>query len=201
MKKRLLLSILTLCFLAGCGQTESQNSNIEQVQTTTDPEDEVICELIDEFETFSTETEFFNSAACERLKGSGIEIYKLQYDTERYSLSQINTNVSFYTYCMYDNVNNTAVNVEILFDPTISSVTELLTIFDNESGFVTTAEKDGVKYDIYLSSPRYNEELNYSMIYMPFANYSVSIHVKKNQTTDEILEYFDDFELVEVQEE
>lgn len=200
MKKRLLISILTLCFLAGCGQTESQNSNIEQVQTT-DPEDEVICDLIDEFETFSTEAEFHNSAAYERLKGSGIEIYQLQYDTERYSLSQINTNVCFYTYCMYDNINNTAVNIEILFDPTISSVTELLTIFDNESGVIRTAEKDGTEYDIYLSSPRYNEELNYSMIYTPFENYRVSIHAKKKQTTDEILEYFDDFELVEVQEE
>ncbi len=200
MKKRLLLSILTLCFLAGCGQMESQNSNIEQVQTT-DPEDEVICELIDEFETFSTETEFFNSAACERLKGAGIEIYQLQYDTERYSLSQINANVCFYTYCLYDNINNAAVNIEILFDPTISSVTELLAIFDNESGVIRTAEKAGTEYDIYLSSPRYNEELDYSMIYMPFENYSVSIYADNNQTIDEILEYFDDFELVETQEE
>lgn len=200
MKKRLLLSILTLCFLAGCGQTESQNSNIEQVQTT-DPEDEVICELIDEFETFSTETEFFNSAACERLKGSGIEIYKLQYDTERYSLHQVNSNVCFYTYCMNDNLNDIAVNVEILFDPTISSVTELLTIFDNESGFVTRAEKDGIEYDVYLASSKYRDEPKYSLNYMPFENYRVSIHATKSETPEKILEYFDDFELVEVQKE
>ncbi len=200
MKKRLLISILTLCFLAGCGQTESQNSNIEQVQTT-NPEDEVICELVDEFETFSTESEFYNSAACERLKGSGIEIYKLQYDTERYSLHQVNSNVCFYTYCMNDNLNDIAVNIEILFDPTISSVTELLAIYDNESDFVTRAEKDGIEYDVYLASSKYRDEPKYSLNYMPFENYSVSIYATKSETPEKILEYFDDFELVEVQEE
>lgn len=199
MIKKFLISIFTLCFLAGCGPTEGESSINEQEQTN--PEDEVICELVDEFEFFSTESEFLDSPACQRLKETGADIYLLEYDTERYSLSQINVNVCFYTYCLYDNINNTGVSVEILYDPTISDVGTLQSVLGNEKSVIVTAEKDGSEYDVYLSAGLYVDYEDYSLSYIPFENHRVSIYSSAHTSKEDILEYFDDFEFIKVDEQ
>ncbi len=194
--KKLLCLLMITSLLCGCTGKTYESSII-----TEESSEVIVCEDLDTSVRFVAEEEFLESAFCKDLRAMGSNIYSFQYDTDRYSLSMISADASFYVYHLYDNVEEVGVRSEMLYDPTVSTMDEVQAIFGNEKSVMTKAEKDGIEYDVFLSTSQYGEETDYSLIYMPFANYRVSIHADNNQTTDEILEYFDDFELVEVQEE
>ena len=194
--KKLLCLLMITSLLCGCTGKTYESSII-----TEESSEVIVCEDLDTSVRFVAEEEFLESVFCKDLRAMGSNIYSFQYDTERYSLSMISADASFYVYHLYDNVEEVGVRSEMLYDPTVSTMDEVQAIFGNEKSVMTKAEKDGIEYDVFLSTSQYGEETDYSLIYMPFANYRVSIHADNNQTIDEILEYFDDFELVEVQEE
>lgn len=195
MKKILCLFMITVT-LCGCGSDTQEANTISEENS-----EYVIYDELDTSVRFTTEEEFLKSSFCKDLRDLGSNIYRFEYDTDRYSLSMIYADASFYEYHLYDNVEEIGIMIDILYDITVSSMGEVQALFNNEKSFMTKADKNGVEYDIFLSTSSYSDEIDYSLIYMPFTNYRVSIHANNNQTTDEILEYFDDFELVEVDEE
>ncbi len=195
--KKLLCILMITSLLCGCSGKTEESSVIEKESS-----EEIICEELDTSVKFSTEDEFLESSFCKGLRALGSNIYRFEYDKERYSLSMIYADASFYEYHLYDSVEEVGVMIDILHDPTVSSMGEVQALFNNERSVMTKAEKAGIEYDVFLSTSQYGEGTDYSLIYMPFTNYRVSVHANNNNTTqDEILEYFDDFELVEVQEE
>ncbi len=195
MKKFLcLLSVFTMLCCGSCSEKKNEDSKQESS----------VVEYIADYETNSTYTSFSAfqvSAFAKKLKENGAEIYMLEYDKSRYNLSEITADGSFYKYVLHDNVNEQSVRITITYDTTMTDIGALQSTFYNDKSYLTTAENNKGIYDVYMLATPYVDYENFGLLYVPFQNYRVSIYAGDNSTANEILEYFDDFELVEAQEE
>ncbi len=193
MKKRLLISILILCFLAGCGQTENQSSISEQVQTT-NPEDEVICELPG-YEFFSIQ-EFKASEQYNEIKKRGYVPYILEYDEERYTLDNIISYDFEYTYNFTDNINGEPIEYLIQHNGVPTDVFELAEKSTYDRKYAETVEFNGITYDIFIHATEYDGTLNHGVGYYPYDNCCIHMWAGLNATKEEAIECFGDFTLV-----
>ena len=203
MKKTLLFAIILSAVLFGCGKdcnessTNTNNSSETSNQQETEASDveEVHIDESD-MEYFENLDEFKRSDFYANLVSSGITPYLLQYDEERYELQMIYAEHEFYTFMFNDNVSDHYVRYTIDCDTYMKDVSEFGVNAIAVDSIITTAERNGKKYDVYVRSSTLTDERNYSLSYLPFDRYGASISIGNAQTPDEILEYFDDFELV-----
>ncbi len=191
--KRLTALLLTTAFLCGCGSTESKNESVSEVESTTV---EINCYLENDVKAYTSVEEFNNSTFYDNLKKQNINVYDIMYDSERYDLVQIVTDALFYEYQLFDNETQLMVDYTVNYDKTMGNMNELMSIFDGDRNILTTATNNIGTYEVYLVTPSFMEEEDYGLVYLPFENYVVSIYAGNNASSDEILSYFDDFELV-----
>lgn len=208
MKKTLLFAIILSAVLFGCGkdynepstntnnsseasiseiskQQETEASEVEEVHI--DEGDMEFFESLDEFK----KTEFYN-----KMKEEGFTPYLLEYDEERYTFCSIVTARNYYEYILYDELNKKNVYCAVHYDTYKTSVDQFGANAISVDSMTTTAERNGKKYDVYISSSTLTDERDYLLCYLPFDKYESIISTNHAETPDEILEYFDDFELV-----
>lgn len=197
--KKLICALTLTVMLCGCGSTDVNSpDNSDSTQETTE------VEYIDEYETMTTYTsleEFKGSSFYKGLKEQGINTYTLDYDQERYTLSRIDADASFYEYNLYDNTEQRGVNYTICYSPGTTSFGTLWSTFYNEKNIRTTAENNGEVYEVCLNAIPYVDYEDYGLIYLPFEGYRVSIYADGQTSADEILAYFNEFTLVPDEEE
>lgn len=189
MKKILCVMTITL-MLSGCGSTGTISESLQESSEV---------EYIADYETMTSYTsldEFKGSSFYRGLKEQGINTYTLDYDSERYTLSQISADATFYEYSLYDKVEKQGISCTISYEPAMTDFNVLKSTFYNDSNIITTAENNGVVYDVCLKATPYVDYENYSLLYLPFENYRVSIHAGNQTSADEILSYFNEFTLV-----
>lgn len=188
--KRLLYLIMITTLLCGCGS--SKNNSQLTAETTTKVES--IAD-VDTMRYYSSVSEFLSSEFYDGLSERGINIYTLSYDEERFEFNKINADANFYNYILYDKENEKQISFTVNYDVTMTSMSALRSIFNNDANIRTTAENSSGSHEVYLATSPYDDEVNYGLLYLPFEKYVVSIYAY-NSTDTEILEYFDDFELV-----
>lgn len=203
--KKLIVLILTAMLLCGCAEGKSENSKAEPVtfdagsyEKEEDSIDSVTSMVYDSINAFKA-SEFISN-----MKSEGYTPYYLDYDQERYTFNSIIVDGSFYNYRLYDNVEKKGLDYTISYASTYETVDDLAKSANYyDKNIITTAQRNGVTYDVYLSTSPYNfvpdnpePVLDYWLLYIPFPEYQASIFVDGDTTTDEILSYFDDFELV-----
>ena len=201
MKKLLFIFTIT-AMLCGCGDVKesAESSEVSLYEAVTEEENEVSDEnvYIDEDRTifYDTLDEFRSSEFYSAMKSEGVTPYVLSYDEERYSMGMITSDPGVYKYVLYDNLEQQDVRYSVSFTSNIADMNELQETFSYAKNILTTAENNGITYEVYLTTPPYQEEECYGLIYLPFENCKASIHTGNDTTTDEILSYFDDFVLV-----
>lgn len=197
MKKLITISLLTL-MLFGCGNSADKSSS--EVETTTEVEviaDESIADE-DTSSTYETFDEFQNSSFYAKLIEDGITPYHPVYDEERFSLSQIMADASFYMYCFYDSETEQGVKYCVTYDWTIADMSSLQSTFYNDSNILTTAiSSNGAESEVLLNADAFSDTENYSIMYLPYPNYRVSIHTNNDSTADEMLALFSEFSIAE----
>lgn len=197
--KKLICALILTAMLCGCGSTDVNSpDNSDSTQETTE------VEYIAEYETMTSYTsleEFKGSSFYSGLKEQGINTFTLDYDKERYTLSRIDADASFYEYNLYDNIEQQGISYTICYDPTMTGFSMLWSTFYNEKNIRTTAENNGVVYEVCLNAIPYVDDEEYGLLYLPLANYRVSIYAGNQTSADEILSYFNEFTLVPDEEE
>lgn len=146
--------------------------------------------------SFTTKEVFMQSPQYSKMQEEAEEVYLPAYDTERYSLTKIFFRDGSYEYYLYDNTEKQNVSVSVVYNTYISDIGDFEGMLNNEKNIMTEAELNGKTYDVYLATSAYGNIENYGLIYLPFEGYHVTIYAGDDSTADEILEYFDDFELV-----
>lgn len=208
MKKTLLISMIMSALLCGCGNahkepsTNSNNSSEASISETSNqqktevPDDEEVHIDESDMEFFESLDEFKKTEFYNKMKEEGFTPYLLEYDEERYSFCSIVTARNYYEYILYDELNEKNVYCAVHYDTYMKDVSEFGVNAIAVDSIITTAERNGKKYDVYISSSILTDERNYLICYLPFDKYKSIISADGAETPDEILEYFDDFELV-----
>lgn len=146
--------------------------------------------------SYSTVNEFKGSTFCSTMKSDGYTPYLLEYDEERYSLVRLSSEKTWYTYNLYDNIEKKNISYTIMYDSYVEKIEDFAEYSGGTSeDIITKAQRNGTEYDVYLSKTPYIEDTNYGLLYIPAEGCEACIYAY-NSTSDEILEYFDDFELV-----
>ena len=185
--KKFLCLLMTTFMLFGCAEiTESSKADSVKIAES---HNEI--NGVSSFESFD---EFFSSDICAKMKEEGFTPRALNYDSEKYELMGIESDSHFYDITLKDIKTNELIIYTVTYDYNHNTSQNV-----QAEGNVSTvsAEKNGESYDL-----RIENQNGYSLSYDLNAGYKVTINRTDNNTTqDEILEYFDDFELVETQEE
>lgn len=200
--KKLICTLMITSMLFGCSSADVDNGSvteenkIETIENITETNDEVKM-YVDEDTVIVYETleEFRNSEFYSKMKAEGHTPYLLEFDEERYEFKNIRADNSGYDFYLYDNQTSKNVCISTIYNSGIETMSELQNTFGNVDDIITTAERNEQHYDVLLSKIPYVEYEEYSLLYLHADEYMVSINVD-NATSDEILEYFDDFELV-----
>lgn len=193
--KKLICALILTAMLCGCGNSESASISDESLVT----ENNVIqgCDGDEDISaTYNTLRDFRVSTFYSNIIKSGCTPYVLEYDEERYTFEKIISNAGFYMFILNDNVTDKEIHCTITYDTYVKNISQLQEIFPYENNILTTAERDGEVYDVYLITSQYDEIENYSLSYLPYAGYEVSISAGDDSTADEILSYFNEFTLV-----
>lgn len=198
--KKLIYALTLTVMLCGCGNSESTSvseknmvSDAVVVEGCSGEEDRRI--------TYDSLDEFRGSTFYRTMKESGYTPYMLQYDEERYTFERMVSDAGFYIFCLKDSLTDKAVQCTITYDTYVTEMSQLQEIFPYEKNILTTVERDGEVYDVYLVTSPYDEVENYSLSYLPYMGYEVSIRVGNNSSADEILAYFNEFTLVPDEED
>ncbi|MBE6826091.1 MAG: hypothetical protein E7511_04310 [Ruminococcus sp.] len=210
MKKRIYVLALTM-LLCGCGSQQVPPE--ETVLTTTQPE-----EIVETKNTESTPLEtvlevdlntttqygsfegFLRSDFCKKMQQDGFTTYALSYDKERFVERGMMSDASFYTMGFNDknNPEGRGVVCTITYNAYEKTAEELAgNKWDTSGDSIVTVEKDGVKYDVYVSKTILVDYDEYSIIYIPFEGYTLSIRASAS-TPEEALAYIHEFDLVPV---
>ncbi|MBE6856781.1 MAG: hypothetical protein E7500_05055 [Ruminococcus sp.] len=200
--KKLICTLMITTMLFGCSSADTENSSIteenkietkESITETKDEEKMYVDE--DTVIIYETQEEFRNSDFYNKIKNEGFTPYLLEFDEERYEFNNIRADKSWYDFYLYDIQTSKNVCISTIYNSGIKTMSELQETFGNEDDIVTTAEINGQTHDVLLSQRPYVDYVEYSLFYLLEEEYLISINVD-NATSDEILEYFDDFELV-----
>ena len=200
--KKLICTFMITTMLFGCSSADTENSSIteenkietkESITETKDEEKMYVDE--DTVIIYETQEEFRNSDFYNKIKNEGFTPYLLEFDEERYEFNNIRADKSWYDFYLYDIQTSKNVCISTIYNSGIEAMSELQETFGNEDDIVTTAEINGQTHDVLLSQRPYVDYVEYSLFYLLEEEYLISINVD-NATSDEILEYFDDFELV-----
>ncbi len=201
--KRLIAICLLTCMITGCGVAEENKSEqmVETVQNTvSDTEEEIICALPDTTVYYDSEQAFLASDFCYEMQQKGYEPYLLSYDKERFEFCQMWSDASFYVYALIDKNNGAGVDYTITYETHERTASELNQNTADKSGdSIVTVEKDGSSFDVYIAKSPYIDYDQYSIQYLPFTAYRVSIHARAS-TPEEALAYIHEFDLVPVEE-
>lgn len=206
--KKLICMLMITSMLFGCGVVETENSPvIEETTLIVEPptikternaeSDDGVVALIDEETSskYGTIEAFKNSEFYNQIKTDGFTPYLLEYDEERYTFQKMNTDAKWYSYVLYDKVADKNITYTLKYDRYIDNIEDLSENNLSDRNFASTAERNGVTYEVYLSTSAYKETDNFFLHYVPVEGYIASMNAEQ-ATSDEILEYFDDFELV-----
>lgn len=188
--KKLICTLLITSMLFGCGNAEG--NSISDIEPTTERKAVVDYDSTQQFDTID---EFLSSEFCNGLREKDINIYTLSYDEERYEFNKITADGTFYEYRFHDNENNKHIIFSVSYDVRKTTMGYVRSLFDNDKNISTTAENSSGTYEVYLADSPLDSKDNYGLMYLPFEKYMVSIYAN-DSTSDEILEYFDDFEIV-----
>lgn len=213
--KKLSYMLLFTLLLCGCGQEETadkvemtaaeETTEAAKLEETTQTPEETKATLelhisADTVVKYDTVSQFLDSDFCEKMQGEGFATYLLSYDEERYEFRSISSDASFYEYRLVDTETEESVSVTISYDTYEENVEQFAdNKLSTEGDVITTAEKDGVTYDVYLSKLPFEESTKYSLSYIPFENYTVYISSHR-PTTEEVLEDFQAFDLITLEE-
>lgn len=199
MKKRILISLLALSMMAGCGEAEKSGDNTSAVS-----DNDTVDVWIDDAKIYEKEADFLNSGYFSpgnaRIAESENDPIIVEWDEERYEFVQITSYPSCYYYYLREIESQNVV--EICITPTdYKTIDDVYNAFGNSKSIITTAASHEQTFDIMVTTSEYHAEENYRISFLPMSGYRASISLSGGATKDEILEYFDDFELVEVSEQ
>lgn len=196
MKKMLVLLMCMSLLLCGCSEfTDGGGSSAVK---------ETFPEYYADEETrirYGSESEFLTSDFCDRMKRDGYTVYLLSCNEEQYEFQEIVSDGSFYKYILADKETGAELecslsyHVEYLKHPSDA----FANADDTSKDSLTTVEKDGREYDVYISRTPYVEEDEYGIVYLPFDGYKMSIYAGAS-TPEDALAYIHDFDLVPADE-
>lgn len=169
--------------------SEEQRDRLAPYYTFIDAEEpETIFDTVDEFKA---------SSDYQAIKSQAETLYLPEFDTERYSVTRIKPLDGSYEYRLHDNTEDINITLSVIYTTYIRDIKEIQEMLPYEKNVLTTAEAWGKTYDVYLITSKYSDNENYSLSYLPYEGYHVTISTGESyMPTDRILEYFDDFELV-----
>ncbi|MBQ7003520.1 MAG: hypothetical protein IJN57_06090 [Oscillospiraceae bacterium] len=211
MKKRIYVLALTM-LLCGCGanrtdlkemETTTLNPTIASVETTETPETatnkiyDVELKTSTEYGSFEG---FLRSDFCKKMRQDGFTVYALSYDEERFTGKGVTSDACFYKMGFRDALSEKGVICTITYNAYQKTAEELhKNKWDTSGDSIVTVEKDGVNYDVYVSKTILVDYDEYSIIYIPFEGYTLSIRASAS-TPEEALAYIHEFDLVPVEE-
>ncbi len=196
MKKIKYIGAALTLLLCGCGA--SAENGIESTTEKVWPEYYV---EVYNGKDYGSESKFFSSDFVGQMRDEGYTPYRLSYDTERFEFYRIQSDATFYEYRLKDKANGNdvtctvAYHVEYLKHPSDAFANADLT----DQDVVTTVEKDGASYEVYISKKPFVDYEAYNIVYLPFEGYKVSIYADAS-TPEEALAYIHEFDLVPVEE-
>ena len=211
MKKRIYVLALTM-LLCGCGanrtdlkerETTALNPTIASVETTDTQETTAnyICEVdLNRSVEYGSFEGFLRSDFCKEMRENGYTPYAISYDEERYELKGVRSDPGFYVMGFRDKYNpdGKGVSCTILYNAPEKTASELSrNKWDTSGDSIVTVEKDGVNYDVYVSKAILVDYDEYSIVYIPFEGYTLSIRASAS-TPEEALAYIHEFDLVPV---
>ncbi len=194
------LSIVMFCvLLTGCGAAEEtlvkKEMNMQSAASDSE-QDKIVCALPETTIYYDSEAAFLASDFCAEMQQKGYTPYLLSYDEERYEFCQMWSDASFYVYSLIDKTEDEGVTYTISYETYERTATELNQNKADKSGdSIVTVEKDGMSYDVYISKSPYIDYDRYSIQYLPFMEYKVSIHAGAT-TPEAALAYIHEFDLV-----
>lgn len=178
--KRFSFILLPSLLLCGCSQQSEETVHIDEDLTI----------------TYSDVDEFLASDFCDTMKEDGFTVYLPSFDTEKYTISRIISSNELYWFVLKNTENDQGIIYQISYDCYEQTVDQLSDNKMDKSGdIITTAEKNGITYDVYLSKTLYVDWDEYNLIYLPFEDYSVYIG-SDSPTPEAALSYIHDFDLV-----
>ncbi len=187
--KRITPAFLALSFLL-CGCSNAENS------TETNQLPSGVHINVDSTIYYDTVSDFLDSDFCKAMQEEGFTTYLLSYDETRYEFSRMSSDAKFYVFHFLDTQTDSGISITIMYDSFYEEVSDFgVNAADTSGDIITTAEKDGQTYDVYISKVPYTPEDQYNIGYIPFPDYNV--YISSNRATpEEVLEDFQAFTLV-----
>lgn len=203
MKKKLTFLLVPLFLLcSGCSDAQGsapavKESKAESVTETDAPRAEY---NVSTRETYTTMEAFLASEFCQNMKEEGDTLYMPDYDEARFTFEAVSTAGSCYELELTDTETDSSVIISINHNAYQEAVSDFATNkITTEGDIITTAEKDGTTYDVYLHKDGFIETDQYSLSYIPFPGYTVYI-ISDRATPEAVLEDFQAFTLITQEE-
>ena len=213
--KKIIYALTAVLLLCGCTPTDSGSSVSEEMSQTTvttaaavDETSQTTAEVTtldvyideesDDSMDFASIDEFIKSDKYEEIIYKGYRMYYPEYDESKYTLSGISTvgRGNFYSFIYNENSSEEYIRITVKYNCSYETPEEYGNNMRVKNGMATTAESGGKTYDVYLVTSTIDTVDNYSLIYIPEERYIVTLNAGNASTTDEILQYFSEFELV-----
>lgn len=191
MKRYLCLLLALSVLLCGCGKEVSapDSSSVSGIQA-----------CVDNTVYYTTVSEFLESDFCDTMKEKGFTPYLLSYDESRYEFSRMSSDADFYEFHLMDTETDSSIIITITYDSYFETAEDFAVNKTTTDGdIITTVEKDGQTYDVYISKMPYTPDTCYSIGYIPFPDYKLSLHSNR-ATPEAVLEDFQAFTLITQEE-
>lgn len=205
MKKYLSLLLCTLA-LTSCGKAVADDEKADVAETTVVilpeettnvREDEAIsCDIIDTtfYNSIEELKEAYSTPQAYRADGEETVFpYTFSYDESIYDIYTIYTTRSgSHSYVLINKENGKNVEIGIDYTSYLTGVDEYIETYPNAEPYTIETEKES--FNVALLKTPYIPEENYGILYIPKEHFEVTIYADYS-TKEEIIEYFDDFEI------
>ncbi len=202
MKKILPVLILSALVLFSCGESNASNKSVlDQNEPLTteiiekDDEDIIDDESEDEFETFDSFEAFKDSDLYNNLEKRGITPLKLQYNENDHLLKGIQAAEDYYECYFEDLVSGKRMVFILKYNTEYNSAEEYGNDLMIAEEFTTTVEVNGNNYDVYVAST-VMDETDHLLTCKFSEDCFVVLCGVDPLSSDELLQYFSEFELV-----
>ncbi len=203
MKKKLTFLLVPLFLLcSGCSdvQGSAPAAKESKAESVTETDASPAHYNVSTSETYTTMEAFLASEFCQNMKEEGDTLYMPDYDEARFTFEAVSTAGSCHELELTDTETNSSVIISINHNAYHEKVSDFaINKITTAGDIVTTAEKDGTTYDVYIHKDAYAETDRYSLSYIPFPGYSVYI-LSERSTPEAVLEDFQAFTLITQEE-
>ena len=197
MKKICVLLAAIVC----CGCSSASNSISSNDETVTTIENTILDEYVDaavQEYNLATMEELIDSPIYDDVVKNDCVLLYPKVDDSKYTLYDIEANElgGWYAFYFIENETGKSIIYDISYGTKISDIEEFSSNHGANKTIMATAESGGNTYEVCLTTTTFDQQENYVINFIPEDNYFISLRAGNASTTDEILQYFPEFELV-----